>query len=87
MGFRGIDRVMNCYDSIKKPTILIDRERAQENIRRMAEKARRGGVRFRPHFKTHQSGEAGEWFRERKEQLDSAVDTAGIPIPLGRFYP
>lgn len=29
----------------------------------MAEKARKSRVRFRPHFKTHQSAEVGEWFR------------------------
>lgn len=30
----------------------------------MAEKARANHVRFRPHFKTHQSALIGEWFRE-----------------------
>jgi len=34
------------------------------NIRRMAEKAQASGSLFRPHFKTHQSVEVGEWFRE-----------------------
>jgi len=35
-----------------------------ENIGKMARKAQNSGVRFRPHFKTHQSAEVGEWFRE-----------------------
>jgi D-serine deaminase-like pyridoxal phosphate-dependent protein len=30
----------------------------------MAAKARRSGVRFRPHFKTHQSAVVGGWFRD-----------------------
>lgn len=30
----------------------------------MAEKARRSSVRFRPHFKTHQSAKIGEWFKQ-----------------------
>ncbi len=30
----------------------------------MAEKARKKHLQFRPHFKTHQSAEIGEWFRE-----------------------
>lgn len=30
----------------------------------MVEKATRSGVRLRPHFKTHQSAQVGEWFRE-----------------------
>ena len=33
------------------------------NISRMAGKAKRQGVRLRPHFKTHQSHEIGRWFR------------------------
>ncbi len=49
---------------IQKPTIILNRERAIRNIKRMAEKARQSHVFFRPHFKTHQSAEIGEWFRE-----------------------
>lgn len=49
---------------IEQPTLLLDADRARANIRRMAEKARRQGVRLRPHFKTHQSAEIGAWFRE-----------------------
>ena len=30
----------------------------------MADKANASGVIFRPHFKTHQSAEVGEWFRD-----------------------
>ncbi|MFP4491559.1 MAG: alanine racemase [Spirochaetaceae bacterium] len=76
---------MNCYDSIKKPTLLIDRGRARENIRRMAEKARQEGVRFRPHFKTIQSGEAGEWFREYGVQsiTVSSLSMAGYFADFG----
>ncbi|MGL4648442.1 MAG: alanine racemase [Caldilineaceae bacterium] len=47
------------------PTLLLDETRVRRNIRRMVERAQRAGVRFRPHFKTHQSIEVGEWFRER----------------------
>ena len=49
---------------ILKPTLLLDKSRALVNIKRMSEKAARSGVRLRPHFKTHQSAEIGEWFRE-----------------------
>jgi D-serine deaminase-like pyridoxal phosphate-dependent protein len=48
---------------IQRPTLLLDPARARRNIERMAEKAKRAGVRFRPHFKTHQSAAVGEWFR------------------------
>ena len=48
---------------ISVPTAMIARSQAQENIRTMAEKAARHQIRFRPHFKTHQSAAIGEWFR------------------------
>jgi len=48
---------------IVKPTLLLDKERCLENIKKMAEKAQKANVRFRPHFKTHQSAEIGSWFR------------------------
>jgi len=47
-----------------RPTLVIDEDRARRNIARMAGRARRLGVRFRPHFKTHQSREIGRIFRE-----------------------
>jgi D-serine deaminase-like pyridoxal phosphate-dependent protein len=52
------------YTDIVKPTIVLDELRVRSNIRRMAHRARQNQVRFRPHFKTHQSAAIGEWFRE-----------------------
>ncbi len=49
---------------IVRPTLLLDEQRCRTNIRRMAEKARRNNIIFRPHFKTHQSHTVGRWFRE-----------------------
>jgi D-serine deaminase-like pyridoxal phosphate-dependent protein len=54
---------MAIFDQIVKPTLLLDSGRAVRNIQRMCIKAKDQGVRFRPHFKTHQSAEIGEWFR------------------------
>lgn len=47
-----------------KPTLLLDANKCRTNIKKMVEKARKNNVEFRPHFKTHQSLEIGEWFRE-----------------------
>lgn len=57
--------MLNIFDRIEKPTLLLDEAAARRNIARMAEKTRRVGadIRFRPHFKTHQSAAVGEWFR------------------------
>lgn len=49
---------------ITGPTLLVDEGRARKNIRRMAAKAKKSGVRFRPHFKTHQSVRIGGWFAD-----------------------
>ena len=49
---------------IVKPTLLLNKIRVRKNIEKMAKKSKRSNVRFRPHFKTHQSAAIGEWFRE-----------------------
>jgi D-serine deaminase-like pyridoxal phosphate-dependent protein len=49
---------------IVKPTLLLDKQRVLKNIEKMAGKAKASGARFRPHFKTHQSAEIGNWFRD-----------------------
>jgi len=51
------------FAAIDRPTLVVDRSRAERNIARMAVKAAASGVRFRPHFKTHNNAEVGEWFR------------------------
>jgi D-serine deaminase-like pyridoxal phosphate-dependent protein len=56
--------VAEIYNTIETPTLLLDTARAQRNIARMAKKAQDNRLRFRPHFKTHQSAAIGEWFRE-----------------------
>ncbi len=49
---------------ITKPTLLLSKEIALRNIQNMVRKANDYGLIFRPHFKTHQSAEIGEWFRD-----------------------
>ena len=56
---------MNFLDQIDQPALLLDDDIARRNIDRMVVKAARNQVIFRPHFKTHQSAEIGEWFREK----------------------
>jgi D-serine deaminase-like pyridoxal phosphate-dependent protein len=51
-------------DPLSEPVLLLDEMRARRNIDRMVARARRAGVRLRPHFKTHQSHEIGRWFRD-----------------------
>ncbi len=50
--------------NIIRPTLILDEAVCRNNIRRIAQKAAGLGVRFRPHFKTHQSVKVGEWFRD-----------------------
>jgi len=48
---------------IIRPTLVVDKKVCLQNIERMAKKAANLNLRFRPHFKTHQSAKIGEWFR------------------------
>ena len=66
-------------DAITKPLLLVHEQRARDNIEKMAKKARLSNVRFRPHFKTHQSAGIAEWFRDYgvTEITTSSVDMAG----------
>ncbi len=66
---------------VKKPTLLLDAPRARLNIRRMTEKSRRLGLRFRPHFKTHQSLAVGRMFRE------SGVEAITVSsVDMARYF-
>jgi D-serine deaminase-like pyridoxal phosphate-dependent protein len=49
---------------IIEPTLLLDEAKCRKNIQRAAVKATKHALRFRPHFKTHQSLAIGKWFRE-----------------------
>lgn len=49
--------------NIIKPTLLLDRSKAQRNMNKMIAKAEKHHVRLVPHFKTHQSAQVGEWFK------------------------
>ncbi len=49
---------------LTKPTLILDEKKCKENIYRMYSKAQKHGLHFRPHFKTHQSLEIGNWFKD-----------------------
>ncbi len=51
------------FPEIKSPTLLINKEKVDRNIKFMVKKAQKYNLQFRPHFKTHQSAEIGKWFR------------------------
>ena len=48
---------------ITRPTLLLNKKTTLQNIETMVRKAADLHLNFRPHFKTHQSAEIGEWFR------------------------
>lgn len=66
-------------NSISQPTLIINESIARRNIKAMAEKARKNKISFEPHFKTHQSKEVGEWFRE--EGVDS-ITVSSVSMAL-----
>src|SRR5262245_42930441 len=50
---------MRLVQDVETPAVLVDLDRLERNIARMAEAARRAGVRLRPHAKTHKVPEVG----------------------------
>lgn len=54
-------KIMN---KISEPTLLLDPDICKSNIRRMADKARKNELKFKPHMKTHQSAEVGRWMSD-----------------------
>ncbi len=49
-----------------EPTLVLNRSTAENNIKRFSTLAKESGLKFRPHFKTHQSKEIGNWFRDHE---------------------
>ncbi|SHF86908.1 D-serine deaminase, pyridoxal phosphate-dependent [Fodinibius roseus] len=52
------------YAPPTQPTLLLNEAICRANIQRMAQKAHQHDLQFKPHMKTHQSAEIGEWLRD-----------------------
>ncbi|TXB64427.1 alanine racemase [Phaeodactylibacter luteus] len=69
------------FSWIETPTLLLDERICRRNIQRMAEKARKERIRLRPHFKTPQSLQVGQWFR------DAGVHCATVSsLQMARYF-
>ncbi len=68
-------------DSVNRPIAIVDEDICRRNIEIMVRKASKAGVKFRPHFKTHQSAEIGNWFRDH----DSDGITVSTPEMAAYF--
>ena len=49
---------------ISRPTLFLDESKCRKNIQEMVLKAKKHNLKFRPHFKTHQSAVIGKWFKD-----------------------
>ncbi|MCR9132066.1 MAG: alanine racemase [bacterium] len=49
---------------MRLPYLSIDTAKVEANIKKMVSKAVQNGLEFRPHFKTHQSKQVGQLFKE-----------------------
>lgn len=63
---------------LSNPSIILDEVKVKSNIKKMYDKALKNNLVFRPHFKTHQSIEIGQWYKEIGVQkiTVSSVDMA-----------
>jgi D-serine deaminase-like pyridoxal phosphate-dependent protein len=59
-------------ESIETPAVLVDLDVVERNVSAMAERARRAGVRLRPHAKTHKTVEIG--------RLQMAAGASGLSV-------
>ena len=72
---------MTIYSTIKKPTLVLDEVKAKRNLQLINSKIRSQNIRFRPHFKTHQSNEIGEWFR------DAGIDAITVSsVEMAQYF-
>ncbi len=55
---------MSYLDQITSPTLLLNEEICRQNLQKMADKAKRNGMKLVPHFKTTQSHEIGKWAKD-----------------------
>ncbi len=74
--------VTDPFPTILEPTLLIHKQIVNENLLKIQAKTKANGIRFRPHMKTHQHPEVGQWMRESGiesitvSSLDMAVEHA-----------
>lgn len=67
--------------NISKPTLVVDKAICMSNIHNMVEKAHKHYLKFRPHFKTHQSATIGNWFR------DAGVKTITVSsVSMAKYF-
>ncbi len=63
---------MPTIDDLRTPALLLDLDVLEQNLRRMADRAKRGHVRLRPHIKTHKCFEIGK--------MQRALGASGITV-------
>ena len=67
--------------NIVRPVLILDKDKVKRNIEKMHKKAEASGVRFRPHFKTHQSAAIGNWFR------DAGIESITVSsLDMARYF-
>ena len=73
--------MLNPVMPLTYPFLLLNKEKCLENIERMISKAKKNNLKFRPHFKTHQSAEIGNWFKQ------SGVDACTVAsFPMAEYF-
>ncbi len=73
------------WSQLDTPALLVDLDRLESNVTRMAERARRAKVRLRPHFKTHKCVEIAKLQRAAGAtgMTVASLDEAEVLIDAG----
>ena len=69
-------------DDLDTPALLVEKERLERNIRRMQSTAEAGGVRLRPHVKTHKS----PGIARRQQEVGAEGLTVATPGEAEAFF-
>ena len=64
-----------------KPTLILDEDKCRANIKFMVNKTAKLGIAYRPHFKTHQSAEVGQWFKDY-----GVTKIAVSSVPMAQYF-
>ncbi|PSQ81818.1 MAG: metal-activated pyridoxal enzyme [Bacteroidetes bacterium QS_8_68_15] len=69
-------------DDLGTPSLLVEKERLEHNLRRMQSTAEAGGAQLRPHVKTHKS----PWIARRQREAGAEGLTVATPAEAEAFF-
>ncbi|WKN44052.1 alanine racemase [Tunicatimonas pelagia] len=67
--------------TIISPTLLLNEQKCQANLKKLTQQAKKHNIQLAPHFKTHQSAQVSQWFRDYGVQAITVTS-----IKMARYF-